>query len=145
MKATFRPILKGKIMTAIAVLFILFSFSSCAKKMVYSTSTIAPAATGFAKITKDKNQNYSIDITVRNLAPSKKLTPPRENYIVWVETESNGVKNIGQINTESGVFSRALKASLQANIPFKPVHIFITAEDSQNTQYPGSMVVLTTQ
>jgi len=145
MKATYRPISTGNIMTALAVLFILFSVSSCAKKMVFSTSTIAPAASGYAKIHKDKNGNYSIDVSLRNLAPSNKLTPPRETYIVWVETESNGVKNIGQINTESGLFSKQLKASLKANIPFKPIYIFITAEDSQNTQYPGNMVILTTQ
>jgi hypothetical protein len=124
---------------------IIFSISSCAKKMRFATSAIAPAATGKVKIKKDKNKNYSIDVSVRNLAPSDKLTPPRETYIVWTETESNGVKNIGQINTSTGLFSKTLKASLTANLPFKPKNVFITAEDNQNVQYPGNMVVLTTR
>ncbi len=124
---------------------IIFSISSCAKKLTFATSTIAPAATGTVKIKKDKNKNYSINVSLRNLAPSGKLTPPKERYIVWAETESNGVKNIGQINTSSGVFSKKLKASLSAHLPFKPINIFITAEDNQNIQYPGDMLILTTK
>ena len=125
--------------------FIIVSISSCAKKLTFSTSTVVPAATGNVKIKKDKNDNYSINVSLRNLAPSNKLTPPRETYIVWVETESNGVKNIGQINTSSGLFSKKLKASLSANLPFKPNEIFITAEDNQNVQYPGNLLILTTK
>lgn len=145
MKATNRLRTAGNIMTALIAVFILFAFSSCAKKLVFSTSAITPAASGDVKFQKDKNNNYRVDVSVRNLAPSGKLTPPRETYIVWVETESNGVKNIGQINTSKGMFSKSLKASLTAHIPFKPQNVFITGEDSQNVQYPGSMVILTTQ
>jgi hypothetical protein len=133
------------ILSVLVAAFIFFSISSCAKKMVFATSTVAPAATGTVKIKKDKNNNYSINVSLRNLAPSDKLTPPRKTYIVWVETESNGVKNIGQVNTSSGLFSKKLKASLNAHLPFKPTNIFITAEDNQNVQYPGNMVVLTTK
>lgn len=79
-------------------------------------------------------------MSLRNLAPSNKLTPPREVYVVWVETESNGAKNIGQINT-----SKKLKASLSTYVPFKPINVFITAEDNKNVQYPGNTVVLTTK
>jgi hypothetical protein len=113
--------------------------------MTFATSTIAPAATGQVKIKKDKNNNYRIDVSLRNLAPSGKLTPPRETYIVWAETQSNGVKNIGQLNTSSGLFSKNLKASLKAHLPFKTNNIFITAEDNQNVQYPGNMLILTTK
>lgn len=123
---------------------LLLSLSSCAKKLSFNTSMIAPAASGSVKISKDKNKNYAIDVFVRNLAPSDKLTPPRETYVVWVDTESNGVKNIGQINTSTGLLSKTLKASLKANLPFKPVRVFITGEDMQNVQYPGNMVVLST-
>lgn len=133
------------ILSVFLVAFVVFSISSCAKKMTFGTSTIAPAATGKVKIKKDKNKNYGIDVSLRNLAPSDKLSPPRKTYIVWAETESNGVKNIGQINTSSGLFSKKLKASLSAHLPFKPINIFITAEDNQSVQYPGNMVILTTR
>ena len=34
---------------------------------------------------------------------------------------------------------------LSAHLPFKPKNIFITAEDSQNVQYPGNTLILTTK
>ena len=130
----------ASILSVIISASIIFSMSSCAKKMIFATSTIAPAATGQVTIKTNKNDNYSIDVSLKNLAPPDKLTPPREVYVVWVETESNGAKNIGQINT-----SKKLKASLSTHVPFKPINVFITAEDNKNVQYPGNTVVLTTK
>jgi hypothetical protein len=121
------------------------AFSSCAKKISFQTSPYVPAAVGSVKIKKDKNNNYRLSIFVRNLAESKRLEPPRDNYVVWSETESNGVKNIGQINSSTGLFSKKLKASLDAVSPFKPRRVFITAEDNGNVQYPSMQVVLTTR
>lgn len=125
--------------------FILFiaalSLSSCSvKKMAFGSSAITPAATGQVKIKNDKNNNYNIRVSLRNLAPSSRLTPPRKNYIVWVETASNGTKNIGQFNSSG----KSLKASLSTNFPFKPEKVFITAEDAQDVTYPSGTIILTT-
>lgn len=125
--------------------FILFiaalSLSSCSvKKMTFGTSAITPAATGQVKVKNDKNNNYNIRVSLRNLAPSSRLNPPRKNYIVWVETASNGTKNIGQFNASG----KGLKASLSTNFPFKPEKVFITAEDAQDVTYPSGRIILTT-
>lgn len=120
---------------------ILFSVSSCSQKMTFGISPVVPAAIGTVKIQTDKNNNYRVDVTLKNLAASNRLTPPRATYIVWVETQSNGVKNIGQINTSG----KNLKGSLRTNFPFKPVNVFITAEDLQNVATPGSTIILTTK
>lgn len=125
--------------------FIILSASSCAKTIHFSPSVVVPAATGSVKVKKDQNSNYSVEVSLMNLAPSNKLTPSRETYVVWVDTKSNGVKNIGQVNTSTGLFSKKLKADLTANLPFKPKQVFITAEDVQNAQRPGTQVVLTTE
>lgn len=134
----------GKSLAVIIAVFLVVSLTSCANKILFTNSNVVPAATGSVKIKKDKNNNYGISVSLRNLAPSNRLTPPRATYIVWADTESNGVKNIGQINTSNSMFSKSLKASLNANLPFKPIRIFITAEDIQNIQYPGAQVVLST-
>ena len=136
--------LKNILQLAISCFFIL-SISSCAKTIHFSPSVVVPAASGSVKVKKDQNNNYSIEVSLINLAPSNKLTPPRDNYVVWVDTKSNGVKNIGQVNTSTGLFSKKLKANLSANVPFKIKQVFITAEDVQNATSPGTQVVLTTE
>ena len=78
------------------------------------------------------------------LAEPKRLSPPRQMYVVWMETEQNGTKNIGQLNTSSGMFSKTLKSSLKTVSSFKPTKIFITAEDDASIQYPGGQRVLNT-
>lgn len=120
----------------------LLLLSSCAKKFVMNNTGIAPAATAIAKIKSKKNSNYDINVSVNNLAPSKKLNPPRNTYVVWMQTESNGIKNIGQFQSGSGLLSSALKGSVKTTTAFKPTGFFITAEDDAAISYPGSMVML---
>lgn len=127
------------------VLFIIFSLSSCARKMTFNKSIIVPAAEGSVKIKTDKNKNNTIDISVRHLAPPGQLTPPKKTYVVWMETDGNGTKNIGNINSSTGLLSSTLKGSLKTVTSFKPTGFFITAEDDASIQYPGYQVVLRTK
>ena len=93
---------------------------------------------------KDKNNNYSIDLDVKRLAEPKWLTPAKEMYIVWMKTEENGTKSIGQLKTSSGLFSGTLTSSLKTVSTFKPTGFFITAEDDAYIQYPVGQTVLST-
>lgn len=128
-----------------ATLFaIIILFASCSRKMVFGTSQIEPAATGSVKLKKDKNKNQSIEVNVANLAPAEKLTPPRSMYVVWMVTDDNRTRNIGQLKSSTGFLSKKLKASLNTVTPFSPVRFFITAENDGEIQYPGVPVVLST-
>ena len=120
------------------------SFSSCSNKILFLNSTVVPAAEGYIKISKSDNDNYNVDINILHLTEPKKLSPPMNNYVVWIETANQGVKNLGQLNSSSGLFSSTLKAEMHTSTPFKPVRVFITAENSADINYPGSKVVLTT-
>lgn len=126
-------------------LFLTFLFSSCGRKLTFETSPVVPAAHGKVKIKKDNNNNYIITVNVVNLADSKNLTPPKNVYVVWMESTSNRAKNIGQINTSSGLLSSTLKGELKATATTKPNRIFITAEDDGNIQFPGTQMVLRTE
>ncbi len=128
----------------IAATMMLFIFSSCAKKISFQTSTVVPAATGTVKIKKDDNNNYQVKLSIQNLAEAKRLEPAKNTYVVWMETGSDGTKNIGQINSSTGFLSSKLKASFEAVSSFKPTKIFITAEDDAAIQYPGMQVILST-
>jgi hypothetical protein len=122
----------------------LFSFGSCNKKVPFLISTVVPAAEGYVVTNIDDNNNYDIRIHIINLAKPERLQPPRNTYVVWIETDNNSIKNIGQINSSTGFLSEKLKASFETKSSFKPIKLFITAENDANIQYPISQVVLTT-
>lgn len=115
--------------------------SSCTRKFVMQNSGIAPAAKAVAKVDKGGDNNYSIEVKVTHLAPAKNLNPSKKTYVVWMETDENGTKNIGQFQSNSGLFSKLLKGSLETITSFRPVGFFITAENDAAISYPGNMVI----
>ena len=118
--------------------------SSAQKKVSFNTSTVIPGAEGTVKVKKDKNGNFNIEIDIENLPDPKKLTPSKKVYVGWVETEEKGAKNIGQLKSSSSMFSKVKKASMTTVSPYKPIKVFITAEDDGGIEEPGTVVVLTT-
>lgn len=134
----------GRIFISAAILFSIFFFSSCSKKIIFPTSSLAPAAVGRVKIKKDNNNNYAIQVSIENLPDAKRLSPQRNYYVVWIETRNNGIKKLGRIISSKGFLSSKMKASLDAVSPTKPTRVFITAENDEYIRYPGNMVVLDT-
>ncbi|MEJ7768276.1 MAG: hypothetical protein WKF89_10735 [Chitinophagaceae bacterium] len=132
------------VLTIALVALIILSFGSCARKIRFEPSPVVPAAQGRIKIKKDNNDNYALQVSITHLAEARRLEPPKETYVVWVETERNGTKNIGQMKSSSGLFSKKLKASLNAVTSYKPTRVIVTAEYDGSIQYPGPQVVLIT-
>ncbi len=136
--------LTNKIFVGAFALLILFSFDASAKKVKFLTSTLVPAARGYVKINRDKNLNYNLSINISNLAEAFRLEPSKLNYIVWMVTDEEITMNMGKIKSTTGFLSKDLKATFETVTSFKPVRIFITAEDDPSRQYPGKEVALTT-
>lgn len=130
--------------TAGILVLLSFFFNSCSKKVIFPTSSIAPAAVGSVKIKKDNNNNYAIQVKIENLPDARRLSPPKNYYVVWIETGNNAIKNIGRIVPSKRFLSSKMKASLNAVSPTKPKRVFITAENDESIRYPGNMVVLDT-
>ncbi len=128
----------------ILIMLTIILFGSCARKIAFQTSPVVPAARGYTQVKKDKNNNYVIKIQVSNLSEVKRLEPPKDTYVIWMETDGNMAKNIGQLNSSTNFMSNKLKASFETVSPTKPTKIFITAENDASTQYPGNQVVLST-
>jgi hypothetical protein len=120
-------------------IMLIFSLGSCSTKALFLTSSVVPAAKGYVKVKTDKNNNYVIQMQISNLAGVERLQPAKQSYVVWMVTDQNNTKNIGRVNS-----SNKLKASFETVSSFKPVKIFITAEDDENVQYPDEQVVLST-
>lgn len=125
--------------SGILVTTMILSFSSCAKKVYFLLSSVVPAAQGQITVKNDKNNNYVIQMQITNLADIERLQPAKKSYVVWMETGGSLAKNIGRISS-----SNKLNVSFETVSTTRPTKIFITAEEDETTQYPGSMVVLTT-
>ena len=132
------------IFALVAAVAVLLYFSSCARKVSFQTSSVVPAARGDVKVKKDNNNNYNIQLSLANLTEPSRLQPSKSTYVVWMETDHNVIKNIGQINSSSSLLSNKLKASFETVSSTKPTKIFLTAEDDASIQYPGMQLILTT-
>jgi hypothetical protein len=144
MKTTRLINLKKNILPGIFAMILIFSLFSCATSVNFLNSAVVPAARGSVKIKTDNNKNYVIQITLSDLAEASRLQPPKLTYIVWMITDRDLTKNIGQLNSSKGFMSKQLKGSFKTVSSDKPVKIFITAEDDAAVQYPGTQVVLST-
>ena len=144
MKTTRFNIILKNILSGIFAAMIFLSVNSCSKSVSFLTSSVVPAARGAVKIKVDKNKNYSIDISLSELAEVSRLNPPRLTYIVWMVTDQQLTKNIGQLKSSMSFMSKRLKGTFITVSSDKPIKIFITAEDDANIQYPGNQVMLST-
>lgn len=140
MKTKMKTIGTNSLLTILSILI----FSACTSKMAFMNSAVVPAAEGTIKMKQDKNSNYNIDLTVKNLAEPSRLTPPKNVYVVWMESSESRAQNIGQLKTSSKGLSQLLTSSLQTVSPHKPTGFFITAEEDASGSYPGNIIVLKT-
>jgi hypothetical protein len=140
MKAIKNRISVKSVTLALISLVLLLNLGSCAKKIPFQTSAQVPAARGNVTYSKDKNNNYQIQLQISYLAESNRLQPPKNVYVVWMDSDQNSNPiNLGQI-----VGTSKLKIKFETVSSSKPKRIFITAEDDPSVKYPGSYLVLET-
>jgi opacity protein-like surface antigen len=131
---------------AIAVAFASsVAFASCTQKMNFAKSNVVPAAEGYVKVKKDNNNNYDLTVTVENLAKPGDLTPARDVYVVWMQSERNELQKLGQIRVSSGLFGNSLDGQLNTTTTEEPERVFITAERDANVRNPIGETILTTK
>jgi len=115
--------------------------TSCATTTVtFPVSDSVPAADITAQKKQDNNNNFTIEVTAKNLAEARRLNPPRNNYSVWIVTDNGLTKNIGQLSNRN-----ARTAVLKTVTPFNARDIFITAEDQGDLQYPSGTEISRTR
>ncbi|MGB7843541.1 MAG: hypothetical protein WBL21_12160 [Salinimicrobium sp.] len=124
----------------ISFIFIAILISSCSKKITFPTSEVVPAAQAVLHIDRNKSENYEVKLEVTNLADPERLTPSRRNYVVWMVTQKHGTINLGNLRV-----SKNNKASLTTVTPYKPIRIFITAEDTPKAVLPSTQMVLNSE
>lgn len=118
-------------------ILLMLVFVGCSEKTTFQRSSVVPAAEAEMQVQQDDNGNYRVDVTVENLAKPENLDPPKDSYVVWLETEDNETYSLGLLSVDNN-----LNGSLTAVTPYKPGRVFITAEDDGTASYPGTQVVL---
>lgn len=136
--------MKHNLVFASIGLLMLLSVVSHAQKVKFEESSVVPSANGHVDVTKDKNQNYHIEITLVNFAEVERLKTGKTTYVVWMVAGQDAPKNIGQLISGKNLFSKKSKASFETVSTDKPRRIFITAEDDGKTETPNDPVVITT-
>ena len=120
----------------LSLLLICLILNSCATIINFPVSSIAPAADGMVKFTKDKNNNYIVTVKIKYLTNADRLTPAKKLYVVWIKTDTEEVKNIGQLISDN-----KNNASLSSTTSSKPFQIFVTAEDAGDVNWPSNQEV----
>ena len=144
MKSTRLNYLKKNIFLGIITVILVFLFSSCSTTIHFLNSSVVPAARGAVIIKNDRNKNYVIQIKLTDLAESQRLQPPKLTYVVWMVTDRETTKNVGQLNSSRGIMSKQLKGSFKTVSSSRPIKVFITAEDDAGIQFPGAQTILST-
>ena len=133
------------IKSTLFILAMAVAFASCTQKMNFVKSKVVPAAEGYVKVKKDKNNNYDLTVTVENLAKPGDLTPARDTYVVWMQSDRNELQKLGQIRVASGLFDNSLDGELNTTTTVEPEWVFITAERDGNVRNPIGETILTTR
>lgn len=122
-------------------IIVLLLFVSCGTtKIDFPVSEIVPAAEIKVAVDQDDNNNYAIELQAQYLAPPSRLSPPRNTYILWAKTAEHGIRNIGQINAETGK-----KIKFKTTIPYRPIQLFITAEEEPTVEWPSYQEITRTR
>jgi hypothetical protein len=115
---------------------LLITLAACTTTTKFPISTVAPAALISAKKTVDKDKNYVIELVAFNLTSTDRLNPPKNHYNVWIVTEQNDYKNLGQV-----INANAKKVAFKTLTPFNPKQIILTAEDEGNRLVPEGIEI----
>jgi hypothetical protein len=130
--------------SGILMIAMMLLIASCATSESFLNSSVVPAATGKVKVKTDNNLNYNINVQIDDLAAVEKLQSSKQTYVVWLETERGNFENLGQLISSTSFLSKQHTASLETVTSFKPVRIFVTAENGLNVRYPDQVTILTT-
>jgi hypothetical protein len=92
---------------------------------------------GEVAISKDKNGNTRLKMSVQHLANLENLTPRAAAYVVWLQERGGNSENQGQLKMDKN-----LKATFETVTPLKSFDVFVTAEQDFRAKTPSGPEVL---
>ena len=126
-----------KLYTICLTFALLCAVAYAAKKYPMTAASIVPGARAEVAISKDKNGNTRLKMTVRHLANLANLTPRAAAYVVWLQERGGNSENQGQLKMDKN-----LNASFETVTPLKNFDVFVTAEQDSRIKGPNGQEVL---
>jgi hypothetical protein len=120
----------------IAIAFLLTTVAWSREDKLTNTG-LAPAAQGKVVTSNDRNGNTEVEVQVKHVARPQSLTPPRQNYLVWVQPRGMQPQLLGALRVNED-----LEGSLKATTTFKDFDVLVTAEDNIKPEAPSQAVIL---
>ena len=116
---------------------LLCTITYAAKKYPMTAASIVPGARAEVAISKDKNGNTRLKMTVQHLANLENLTPRAAAYVVWLRERGGNAENQGQLKVDKN-----LKATFETVTPLKSFDVLVTAEQDPRAKGPDGPEVL---
>jgi len=126
-----------KLYTICLTFTLLCTVAYAAKKYPMTAASIVPGARAEVAISKDKNGNTRLKMTVQHLANLENLTPRASAYVVWLQERGGKSENQGQLKVDKN-----LKATFVTVTPLKSFDVLVTAEQDPRTNGPSGPEVL---
>lgn len=114
-----------------------FAGLALAKDIRLTADPSVPAAAGKAQLDHDRNGNHKVKLEVEHLAKPQALTPPKQTYVVWIQSRGKEPENQGQLKVNDN-----LQGSFETTTSYPVFDIFVTAEDNPAATTPSSPQLL---
>jgi hypothetical protein len=127
----------GMIQLTLLAILAIWPFSS-GKTFPMTGDPSLPAASGTVHAQRNKdNGNTKLDIKVNNLARPSSLTPPANDYVIWVRPGNGPAVREAAIGVDKNLNGEAHVVTV-----LKDFDVFITPEQSETVTMPSGREVL---
>ena len=139
MRNAHRSPIRHRRVVAILLALSLGALSACATGFPVMPSTASPAAAGTVHAQRDDNGNSWVELELQHLALPRTLTPARNTYVVWAESQFGRIVLLGQIKVAGD-----RSASWEGTVPFEKFRMILSAEDIAWPERPREPYVVQT-
>jgi hypothetical protein len=117
---------------------LVFATAAWARTYTFHATPVAPGATGVIDAKAPKaGGNTDLTIKVDHLARPTLLTPPANQYVVWIQPENGQPQNEGVLSVGDNE-----KGDLKITTSASKFAVLVTAENEAHAQSPSGRVVL---
>jgi hypothetical protein len=126
------------VLAFVAVAMLALGVTAWAKTYTMQATSLTPGATGTVDVSADKSGgNTEVTIKVDHLARPTQLTPPANEYVVWIDPEDGAPQNQGVLQVGDNE-----KGDLKMTTTSSKFRVLVTAESDAHPKTPSNRIVL---